>query len=334
MKRILNKFLVFTLLVGFGVSFCLVNPSFAEEESENAAIGGTSISLSPVSNVLALTSNSTYNSKFEVKNDGDNNMEIEVYAAPYSYVYSEQEDAYKLGFSNENSFTQITRWIKFKDSGGNWVSGRPTFTIAAKDSLEIEYRISTPDNIPAGGQYAVIFAHTLTGTISASGIKTEASPGLVIYGRCNEGEVVTKAEISDMKIERHVDENAAIESDFYASAKVKNAGNIDFSAVGTLKVSPIIGFSGYETSDGRGRVSVIPETELTISDVWEEPPSFGIYKVSWTVSAAESTETIEKIVFVNPLPLIIIALLLLTFIIIGIIIMVRRRKERRSRLAI
>ena len=335
MKKTFCKIITLALMVGFGVVFCLANPSFAEEESESAeAVGGTSISLSPVSNVLQLSSNSTYNNKFEVKNEGDSNMEIEVYAAPYSYVYSEEEDAYKLGFSKENNFTQISRWISFKDSGGNWVTDRPTYNIKAKESLEIEYRVITPDNIPAGGQYAVIFAHTLTGTVAANGIKTEASPGLVIFGRSIEGEAITKAEISDLKIDKSFDQNGAVKSNFYASAKVKNAGNIDFNASGKLKVDPIIGFGSYETPEERGRVSVIPETELPVYDEWEESPSFGIYHVSWTVTAAGETETIEKIVFVNPLPLIIISILLLTFIVVVLIIVVRRRKAHQSKLAV
>ena len=92
MKKILCRVITLTLMVGFGVVFCLANPSFAEDEAESTEdTGGTSISLSPVSNVLQLSSNSTYNNKFEVKNEGNSNMEIEVYAAPYSYVYSEED---------------------------------------------------------------------------------------------------------------------------------------------------------------------------------------------------------------------------------------------------
>ena len=322
-------------MVGFGVVFCLTNPSFADDEAESTEdTGGTSISLSPVSNVLQLSSNSTYNNKFEVKNEGNSNMEIEVYAAPYSYVYSEEEDAYKLGFSNENNFTQISRWISFKDAGGNWTKERPTYNIKAKDSLEIEYRVITPDNIPAGGQYAVIFAHTLTGTVASNGIKTEASPGLVVFGRSIEGEAISKAEISDLKIDKSLDQSGAVKSDFYASAKVKNVGNVDFNAIGKLKIDSIIGFGSYETPEDRGRVSVIPESELSVYDEWEESPSFGIYHVSWTVTAADETETIDKIVFINPLPLIIISILLLTFIVIMLIMVVRRRKAHRSKLAV
>ena len=109
---------------------------------------------------------------------------------------------------------------------------------------------------------------------------------------------------------------------------------MDFSAKGVLKVEPILGGASYETEGSGAMVSIIPETELTVTDEWADSPSFGIYKVSWTVTAGQETETVEKIVFVNPLPFIIITIILLTAATILIIIRVRKRKERRSRLAV
>lgn len=335
MKKTFIRIVSLALVFGIGAGFWFVNPAIAEEgEPAEEANPGTSISLSPVSKVLDLSSNSKYDDSLEVKNDGKSNMDIEVYAAPYSYVYSEEDDAYKLGFSNENNFTQITRWITFKDNGGSWVK-KANYTIKPGDTLKVDYRITTPDNIPAGGQYAVIFAHTLSATTNASGIKTEASPGMIVYGRSTEGEAVISAEISDMKVEQRPNEESK-KNNFFASAKVKNTGNVDFSAVGVLKIDPIFGGGSYETAStgNNARVSVIPEAELVVSDEWADSPGFGVYKVTWTVTAGEATETVEKIVFVNPVPFIIITILLLTIITIVVIIKLRKRKERSSRLAV
>lgn len=333
MKKKFCKVLSLALVLGFGVGVLFANPVQAEgEEAENKS--GTSISLSPVSKVLSISSNSKYEDAIEVKNDGTNKLEVEVYAAPYSYVYSEDEDSYKLGFSKENSFTQITRWITFKDNGGSWVK-KAVYTIKPGDTLKVDYRITTPDNIPAGGQYAVIFAHTLSGTTSVSGIKTEASPGMIVYGHSTEGETIRSAEISSMELGQKVSEETK-KNNFYASAKVKNTGNVDFRAAGVLKVDAILGGGSYETPNTgtAAQVSVIPESELIVKDEWAETPGFGIFKVTWTVTAGDKTETMEKIIFVNPLPLIIITIILLTIVIVWIIIVVRRRKERRSRLAV
>ena len=334
MKKTINRLLSLTLVLGLGVGFLSAGTVMAEENDNGDDNSGTSISLSPVSKVYELSSSSTYNDSFEVRNDGNSDMEIEVYVAPYSYVYSEDEDAYRLGFSNENNFTQITRWISFKDRGGSWVS-KANYVVKPGGTTEVSYRITTPSSIPAGGQYAVIFAHTLSGTTSVSGIKTEASPGMIIYGRSTEGDTSISSEISDMEVGRKLDEESKKEN-FFASAKVKNDGNVDFSAIGRLVVTPIIGSGSYETSStgNNARVSVIPESELVVSDEWEDSPSFGIYKATWTVEAGENTETVEKIIFVNPVPFIIVTIILLTIIVIFVTIRIRKRKERRSRLAV
>ena len=333
MKKINLKALASILVVMLCTVFCISEVTYAEGEEDETSIGGTNISISPVSNVLQIASSSTYNDEIEIKNDGDNDMNVEVYAAPYSYVYSEEEDSYKLGFNNENNFTQISRWITFKDAGGSWVK-RAEYTIKPKSSLKVEYKISTPESVPAGGQYAVIFAHTLNGVVSSSGIRTEASPGLVVYGRSTEGETIVKAEFRDMTIQQNVTDANGTRNNFYASAKIKNAGNVDFSAYGTMKVTGLFGSTKYETPQENARLSVIPESELTVSDEWEDSPSMGIYKVSWTVNAGGETQTIERIVLVNPILVIIITIILLTIIVTLVIIGVRRRKERRSRLVV
>ncbi len=332
MKTKFLRIAIFTLVAVIGVGFCLVSPTLAEEEN-NEVTNTTSISLSPTNNVLRLSSESEYTGELEIINNGDNNMDVEVYAAPYSYVYSEIDNRYQQSFSNENSYTQITRWVSFKDAGGSWVE-KPNFTIKPKETLTVEYKVSTPNNIPAGGQYAVLFAHTLTSVQSANGIKTEASPGMLLYGRSTEGETITKAEISEVKIEDKVNAETGKKNVFHATAKVKNSGNIDFNATGKLTVNSIFGWDGYTTENDGIRLSVIPESELTISDEWENSPSFGIYKISWTVTANGETQTVEKLVFINPLPFIIITIIVLTIIIIWFIVRSRKRKERNARLAV
>lgn len=325
MKKIISKLCVVVLaILVFGLSFTPALGVYAEEEATQTM--GTSISLEPVSKILQIASGQTYTQTFKVNNDGDGEMRIEVYAAPYSYVYSDEEDLYKLGFTNENNYTQISRWITFEDVNGNYVE-KPTFLINPHESREIKFRITTPSSIPSGGQYAVIFAHTISSATSGSGIRTEASPGMIVYGRSTEGESIVESEFSELKITEQ-------DGKITGSAKVKNTGNVDFNAKGVLKVDPIIGFGSYETPANGGRISVIPEAELVLSNAWDETPGFGIFKATFTVSIGEKTETTEKIIVRMPLFAVVIIIILLTFLTIWIIITVRKRKERRSRLAV
>ncbi|MBQ3296695.1 hypothetical protein IJH01_01000 [Candidatus Saccharibacteria bacterium] len=340
MKRFIVNSVLASLVAVLGMGLIAINAHAEEgdnqvENTENVEAPKTSMTLTPVSRTLEIASNSVYDGNFSVTNNGAEEMKIEVYAAPYSYVYSEEEDSYQLGFSNENNFTQISRWIKIKDKSGNYVT-QPGFTIPAGESLTVEYQIKTPASIPAGGQYAVIFAQTVSSGEESGGIRTEASAGMILYGRSTEGESKIESEIRDLEIGQGLksDEASGSNNNFYGIAKVKNTGNVDFFAKGTLKVEPIIGFSSYETANNTNAVSIIPESERVVQDEWAETPDFGLYRVTWTVVAGENTETIEKVIFViNPIA-IIITIIILTIIVVSVIIGVRKRKERRSRLAI
>ncbi|MBR3256311.1 hypothetical protein IKG10_01430 [Candidatus Saccharibacteria bacterium] len=340
MKKKISNALAACLLVilslGFFVGQVYAEENSAETKNTSETTAGTSIRLSPANLVVNLPSDTVIENKFEIKNEGDSEIKVEVYASPYSYVYSEEEDQYKLGFSKENNYTQLSHWMTFEDTSGNYVE-KPVFTIGANEKYYVNYKIKTPTNMPSGGQYAVIFTHALTSVTSGSGIRTEASPGIVVYGHSTEGENIVSTNISNLKIEKGITEANVTRNNIYATAKVKNNGNVDFVATGLLKVEPIIGFSSYNTSeaeDNVARVSVIPEVEMNISNEWKETPGFGIYKATWIVSAGDQTETTERIFFLfSPIALIGV-IILLTFLTIWIIMSIRRRKERRSRLAV
>ena len=334
MKRNIVAMLLVGVMAVLGISTLTTNlNTYAEENSENDnAEAKTGLTLKPLNKTFQISSNSSYDGEISVTNDGSEATKIKVYASPYSFVYSEDEDTYKLGFNNETNFTQISRWITIEDKNGNYTA-EPTFDVAAGETLEIKYRISTPNSIPAGGQYAVIFAQTVGSNTNASGIQTEVSAGMVIYGHSTEGETIISATISDSEIGQGFEEQTD-NHNFYGSAKIKNDGNVDFFAKGKLKVEPIIGFSSYETPDSESSLSVIPESERVLADEWTETPSFGIYKVTWTVSAGNESNVVERVFFLIPPAAIIITIIVLTIMVILIIIGVRKRKERRSRLAV
>ena len=335
MKRIVRGVMTLIMFGLIGALTVMPNVAYAEEEDTSDEIkkAATSISISPVSKILQLQPDTIYEDSFKVMNNGSDDMPFEVYASPYSYTYSEETEEYQLGFSRENNYTQITRWITFKGPDGKYAT-RPKFVAKPGESVEVNYRISTPTSLPAGGQYAVLFAHTLSSTTISGGIKTEASPGLVVYGRAS-GETITTAEISNLELRQSTtDAEGNTRNTISASGKSKNAGNVDFTMSGTLKVEGIFGRVYYETAPNEARVSVIPDAELSVTDEWEDTPYFGLFKATWTVRAAGESETISRMILILPAPIIVAMVLLLTIIIVWIIIMVRKRKERRSRFTV
>lgn len=330
-KKFLTTVAMIALFVFVSINTSSVATYAEETDSGLRTEGSTSISIMPVNKILQLSSNSIYEDRITINNDGDAIMRVEVYAAPYSYVYSENENAYKLGFNTDNNFTQIARWITFKSTSDSWVK-KGVYTIEPNSSIDVNYRISTPESIPSGGQYAVIFAHTLTSSTNASGIRTEASPGMVVYGRSSEGETIIKPVINDLSVRYGAEDNNSRQIGFFATAKVKNEGNVDFNAIGKMVVKNVFGGVVYETTQPSGMISVIPDAELVVADNWTDPPFFGLYQVTWSVTVGETSETVEKLVFVNFALFLFLSIILLTIIVFGVTIWVRRRKAHQSKL--
>lgn len=358
MKRFLReKWTVLTAILVAALSLGTLGLVHAEDESESEepTAGQISISISPVTEEFQLNSNSMYEGVLNVTNAGSEPFDFEVFSAPYSFSMSETNNGYTPNYTNENSYTQIARWITIKDQAGNYVSSvkdeegteHPTFSAAPGETVAVEYRINTPDNIPAGGQYAALFAQTLPKESNSSGINALANLGMKVFGRSEEGEAVQSADIYDLAIKNTIEKETDVEENgqtvqktttlghINASAMVKNTGNLDFSAKGVLKVTDIFGAGVYyETPEGAAQVSIIPESELPISDEWQDTPSIGLYRVNWTVTAGEDVKSIETVILLMPPYVIIITIILLTIIIVWIIMMVRRRKERRSRFTV
>lgn len=354
--RLLNKWTTVGVAVVALLGLGAVSLAHADEEPEDDTAGKISISISPVTENFQLNSDSVYDGVMNVTNAGSKTFDFEVYSAPYSFSFSETTNDYDQDFNSENSYTQIARWISIQDQSGNYVSSykddengeatHPIFTAEPGETVAVAYRITTPSNIPAGGQYAVLFAQTIAPTSETSGISTSAQLGMKIFGRSDEGEAIQSAEIMDMSIkqslEKETDVNEGGETvrknvtfnNINGSAKIKNTGNLDFGAHGVLKVTNIFGQVYYETPDDKAQISVIPESERPISDEWTETPGFGLFMVSWTVTAGEDSSEISQVICLIPPYVIIITIILLTIIIASIILVIRRRKERRSRFTV
>ena len=211
------------LIIMLGTLFCFNGLAWAEDgnEADEITKAATSISISPVNKVLRLEPNSVYEDSFKVTNNGSEAMDFEVYASPYSYTFSETDNEYRLGFNRENNYTQIVRWITFKDKNGSFVKS-PKFVAEPGGSVSVTYRITTPDSIPAGGQYAVLFAHTLSATTTSSGLKTEASPGLVVYGRSEGDTIIT---LSAKKVTRKMSSTPLLKLKILATLILWHVGN-------------------------------------------------------------------------------------------------------------
>ena len=141
----------------FGMFFGINGAVFADEDApEEDADPAMSVSISPVSKILNLEPNSTYDDSFKVTNNSKQPMKFEVHASPYSYTFSEENNAYMLGFSSENNYTQIVRWITFADKDGKYVKNtefvaEPEVLARIEAENLVALRYCSPDgSAPAG----------------------------------------------------------------------------------------------------------------------------------------------------------------------------------------
>lgn len=312
--------LVVAFLCALGVT---VSPTFAEEPAETPAIW---LQISPVSNRITLNPGEIIEDEFTVENIGTDAFDYKVYATPY-YATSTAENnyGYDLNFSVENNYTQIARWVKFADVNGNYAEN-VTFHVNPGEKQTIKYRVEVPNDIPAGGQYATLFAESIDNSPQEStGIKTVSRVGLVLYANAN-GETRQEASISDYDFTKFL-----LGGKLKASAKVTNNGNTDFSASYKYTVKTLFGKTLLEKEES---YFLLPETTRAINFEWGETPFMGIFQVTYKVSALGTTEEHSSVVLVLPIFMMIIALVLLTIIIIWIIILIRKRNERKSRLLV
>lgn len=293
---------------------------YADDEATKPAIW---LQISPVSNRVSFSAGGEYDYSFSVSNIGSESFSYHVYAAPYSVT---GED-YNVSFSNETNRTQISRWIQFYDSDGK-LSSTASFKINPGETQSVAYRVSVPDDIPSGGQYACIFAESdeTEGSVSGSGIKTVSRVGLIVYGRSSDGETIDSAAINNITIPTFMTSGKIT-----AGATVKNEGNTDFEATFAVNIKSLFGRQLYEKNSS---YNVLPDTERHIDMEWDETPFMGIFQVRYVVRALDQLEDVTRIVIIMPIFVIILAIILLTLIIIWIIILVRKRRERKSRLLV
>lgn len=325
-------------LVAFATLFATAPGVFAEElldsanqsldsidQSLDSANSTSLMKISPVSNRIILKAGQSLDYSMSVTNISEIGYKYTVYAAPYSVV----NEKYEEDFTNQSTRTQLSRWIKFYADDGSLVDTYDGFIEAGAEKI-INYRVSVPEDIPAGGQYAAIFTQTDSSNMgtetNTTGINTVSRLAMLLYGRTN-GETNESAEIADYKLPYFLTSGPIT-----ASSLVRNTGNTDFLAKYSFSVKSI---TGADICTEENERVVLPEetgrrSNFSCSDIG----TMGIFKVTYKVEVPGQTKEETHLVIVLPVYMIIIAIILLTLLVAWIIILVRKRRERKSRLVV
>ncbi len=334
----LKRIFIFTLLA---LLFAApLSPAFAEDEpgndisTEQSAEDSSkdsstppAISLSPTSEQISLIESNTVTKKLAVKNGGSRPLTFILYASPYTI--NNENDAYAYNFGASDSYSEIANWITFDTDSGDTASSA-TYTIAPGEERNIFYHVTTPSTVPAGSQFAAIFAQTVPEEDSqtegaTNAIKAVSRVTLLLYAR-NAKDATTSYEETGFTLNGFL-----LGGPITVSSRLKSTGNTDISVVGNLSVDTIFGQNLYSR---RIAYHVLPGTERLTTLSWDKTPSFGLYHVTYEYTVDGEAHKHVALVLIYPVLLIILTLLVFTILIIWITIVIRKRKERNSKLLV
>ncbi len=289
----------------FMAALFAVTPVMAEERPERR------IQLSPSQMELDLQPGKTITKTFEVQNTGTKDLSYEVLVSPYSVT---GED-YASDFATETKYNDLAKWVTLSDKGG---------TIEPNTSKEITATIRVPEDVPAGGQYAVILARMVDadGKEDSTAVSVVRQVGIIMYSNID-GDTRKDAKVAENKIDSFL-----FEPPVSASSVVENNGNVHVEATYTLQVYSIFGGDEvYTNEENPEKRMILPETRRFNKIVWDGAPQLGLFKVKQTVKVLDDVSEIQKVVFICPIWFMFIVILIVFCVVFWIISRVRNRNK-------
>ena len=228
-------------------------------------------------------------------------------------------------FAEKGAYSDLVKWVTIEN---------PTGTVSPNQHVDINYTITVPEGVPAGGQYATLVVTqspeaTESKDASVSNILALAS---VIYADVT-GITVRDGEILENTIPAFTFDPA----DLILGTVIENRGNTHSDAIITIDIKnafndEVVFPTG--TDAGKFKELVLPETIRYITRKIDNLSSFGIFKVTQTVYFNDTVSATEQNVVICPLWFIFVVIftiaLLITFIVARIRHHIKRHKTHHS----
>ncbi|MBQ8996602.1 hypothetical protein IJ095_01045 [Candidatus Saccharibacteria bacterium] len=241
------------------------------------------LELSPLEFRFSLDDSSTFRESFTVTNSGPEPLSVRFVAAPAP------------GLENP-AYGALARWVSFSES---------SVTLPPGASQTISFSVTAPDSLPAGGQYAVLYAEALPET-SGEGIDLLSRVGLRLYASSS-AEARRSVGFSSPELPWIL-----VGAPLSTSLTVTNSGNLDFSVVTSFTVTSPSGKQLYTDSVS---TELLPESSKTVYQEWGDSPSFGLYRLNYTAQALDTSLSASRLVFVfSPLSLVLLGLIFLSLV--------------------
>ena len=300
LRKICGGFLLALMIALFGVM-----PVSADGEKPDYRL-----QISPVRLDLDLEPGTTSTGTFEVQNTGLKAYDFVLGVDPYSVT----DENYSIDSETRTAYTDIVDWITFSQNEGH---------VEPNQNQEITVTVTVPDDVPAGGQYAMIYAEMVRNDEPEStGVAVNHRVALLVFSEV-EGNTRREGQVLETKIP-----SILFNPPITATSLVENTGNVHATAYYTLQVFPLFGDEEvYTNEENPATLTILPETQRFNSISWDGAPQLGIFRVRETVTILDDTQTIEKIVFLCPIWFLFLILLIIFFVIFWLVSRARSRKS-------
>lgn len=304
LRKICGGFLLALMIALFGVM-----PVSADGEKPDYRL-----QISPVRLDLDLEPGTTSTGTFEVQNTGLKAYDFVLGVDPYSVT----DENYSIDSEARTAYTDIVDWITFSQNEGH---------VEPNQNQEITVTVTVPDDVPAGGQYAMIYAEMVRDDeLESTGVAVNHRVALLVFSEV-EGNTRREGRVLETKIPTFI-----FDPPITATSLVENTGNVHTTATYTLQVFPLFGDEEvYTNEENPATLTILPETQRFNSISWDGAPQLGIFRVRETVTILDDTETIEKIVFLCPIWFLFLILLIIFFVIFWLFSRIRSRRRPAAR---
>ena len=279
-------------------------------------VSADGITMSPMKTEIHLEPGEIYHGKFSVLSPSTNTTTVKYSVSIRPFYVTEDYDMMLDTVSEAN---QIMEWITIDDD--------TTGTLDVEETKDIHFTITVPDDVPDGGQYAAIMVMLDPGeSDNSEGIVISDSVAVLhtIFADMG-GEARRGGEIKNLSVSGFL-----FDGDITASSMVYNTGNVHSNATYKLSIYPLFSDEEIHTNEDNPLTRlVMPERVLYVETAWPDTPSFGVYRVVYTVEFEGKSESLTKTVIVCPPWLIVMALVLIAMVVV-VIVAWRRRKYLRE----
>jgi hypothetical protein len=272
-------------------------PARQDAGSEGQPAEG-SLGIDPAKQEIDIEAGRAVEGSFRIISTWSRPLDVRIYAEPLSVGEDGSPDMEK-----ETMRTQISRWIEFDAD---------TLTIPAGGQEEVSYSVRVPDDIPDGGQYAVIFVEETKPR--GEGINIVSRVGMLLYahakGRTRESGKVLSTDLGGFWY---------MHGPVTTSAEALNSGNVDSEFTASLSVRDRVSGRAIYHGSSVAPTILLPGERGELTASWDASPMPGLYRITQTIKGPGVERSSSRVIIVAPLWALIAALVLIAFIVVQVI---------------